>query len=71
VFYDNAIIYNIGLGSSNKKIMINIEGKNGVATSQWGQSGEGSSSLKVVNATTFFEKLGVGIEYIFAVYRIK
>jgi hypothetical protein len=34
--------------------------KNGVATSQWGQSGEGSSSSKVVNATQFFEKLGVG-----------
>jgi hypothetical protein len=29
-------------------------------TSQWGQSGEGSSSLKVVNATQFFEKLGIG-----------
>jgi FkbM family methyltransferase len=59
-FYNNAIIYNIGLGSSNKEIMVNIEGKNGVATSQWGQSGKGSSSLKVVNATQFFEKLGVG-----------
>ena len=59
-FYDNAIIYNIGLGSSNKTIMINIEGKNGIATSQWGQSGVGYCSLKVVNATQCFEKLGVG-----------
>ena len=58
-FYNNAIIYNIGLGSSNKKIMINIEGKDGDSTSQWGGSGEGFCSLKVVNATQFFEKLGV------------
>jgi hypothetical protein len=59
-FYDNAIIYNIGLGSLNKKIMINIEGKNGITTSQWGQSGEGYCPLKVVNAAQCFEKLGVG-----------
>lgn len=58
--YNNAIIYNIGLGSSNKKIMINIEGKDGDSTSQWGRSGEGSCSLKIVSATQFFEKLGVG-----------
>lgn len=58
--YTNAITYNVGLGKRNEKFMIKMEGNIGDASSPFFGSGEGTCSLKVINAIDFFSALGVG-----------
>lgn len=58
--YSNVYTYNVGLGAKYDRFMIKMEGNDGDATSPFFGSGQGTCSLKIVNATDFFTKLAVG-----------
>lgn len=54
------IIYKLGLGTTNEKLMVKLEGNNACATSKF--SGlKGNVPIYISNAIDFFTDLGVGI----------
>ena len=58
---DKVTIYNIGLARKNGLFFVDIEGTQGDATSIFTSSGDaGSCSLRTVNASAFYTKIGLG-----------
>uniref|UniRef100_A0A8W8N2R9 Methyltransferase FkbM domain-containing protein n=1 Tax=Magallana gigas TaxID=29159 RepID=A0A8W8N2R9_MAGGI len=53
-------IYNIGLGSDNEVVMVNLEGNNACATTKFSKK-NGTVPIYIVNAIDFLTDLGVGV----------
>ncbi|KAJ8316740.1 hypothetical protein KUTeg_005686 [Tegillarca granosa] len=54
------VIYNLGLGAKNEKIMVKLEGSNTCATSKF-LGVKGDVPIYISNAIDFFTDLGVGL----------
>lgn len=61
-FKDNkeVFVYKIGLAKENAEFMVKVTGNDGDATSVFQKGLKGNVPLKVMNATNFFIKLGLG-----------
>lgn len=53
-------IYNVGLGSDNEVVMVNLEGNNACATTKFSKK-NGTVPIYIVNAIDFLTDLGVGV----------